>query len=697
IVHLDNIPTDPFEDKEYVAADNLASSPFKDNVYVSWTQFSAAGTRILISRKSPADTKFSTPMQISDVGSVQGSVPAVGPGGVVYVTWFDFNEGGRIMIDKSVDGGANFGPDVKVTSVTQIGQVINLGGDVRFRLKGSIRVNSFPSIAVDKSGGPRHGSIYVVWADQRLGDPDIYFSRSVNEGLAWSTPTRINDDQIGNGKDQWFPWVTVDVTGDVHVVYYDSRNDPQNLITDVYIASSSDGSSSWTNKRVSSQSFDPQDPTFGGTFMGDYNGIAWTNTGPVAMWTDGRRGQEDIVVNVPASGAALSLTNPLMAYNLPTNSISSKRIGIANVGTTNLTYDVSAEQTFGLPYNTSLGGARMRGNVYKVSTSVSLQKIKQYFMFTSPTKLYFFVYEAKENDSLGNFAQVYYDSVVTGTGVGFYSSPNISGVNLQAGKFYFIGAAWSASIVYYYDGSGNGNYRTRFGRLVYGGSVNTFPPPAAQAMTGSNVGVTSYQALVTSAAPATFLSFDKTSGVLSAGNSDSITVTANSTGLAPGIYSANLLVSTNDAAQSSVNVLVALGVETGEPNDVASLATLITYGDSLTASLGVRDVDYYKINAQAGDIIDVWTRNTSLFGLGLSGFLKAFDASGNLVAEDDDFLSSSASRVFYRVPSSGTYYIRFADRLHPQILFLRLVQRPRSARIFIGLKIRSGQRRPLLQ
>jgi hypothetical protein len=184
-------------------------------------------------------------------------------------------------------------------------------------------------------------------------------------------------------------------------------------------------------------------------------------------------------------------------------------------------------------------------------------------------------------------------------------------------------------------------------------------------MTGSNVGVTSYQALVTSAAPAIFLSFDKTSGVLSAGNSDSITVTANSTGLAPGIYSANLLVSTNDAAQSSVNVLVALGVETGEPNDVASLATPITYGDSLVASLGVRDVDYYMINAQAGDIIDVWTRNTSLFGLGLSGFLKAFDATGNLAAEDDDFLSSSASRVFYRVPLSGTYYIRFADRLYP--------------------------------
>jgi hypothetical protein len=227
---------------------------------------------------------WSAPTPVSDTPLNQCSVPAIGPNGEVYVTWQDFFTD-RIVIDKSTDGGMTFGPDRAVAGIIPIADP--LGG-----FGWGFRTNSCPSIAVDTSAGPRRGTVYVAWADQRTGDADILIARSTDGGLTWSVPTRINDDPAQNGRHQFFQWLSVDPHGTVHVIWYDNRDGGGALLR-VFSARSTDGLTFSPNERVSDAPFDPN-IQFSGGFIGDYNGLASSRAFVHALWTDSRTGNQDI-------------------------------------------------------------------------------------------------------------------------------------------------------------------------------------------------------------------------------------------------------------------------------------------------------------------------------------------------------------------------------------------------------------------
>ncbi len=293
----------PFEDKEYIACDTT-SSPFQDNVYVSWTRFPSSPFRpssIQFSRSTNDGATFTTPMQISDEGGVQGSVPAVGPDGEVYVIWQ--GNSSRFYLDVSLNGGVSFGADKTVVQITGISD------------SPCYRRNSFPSLDVDRSLSPYSGSVYVTWSDRRDGDPDIYFTYSRDEGDTWSTPLRLNTDPVGNGRDQFFPWLSIDDRGRVNVIWYDARNDPDNQILEVWGAVSRDGGQSFdTNFLISDVPFDPCLDSF----LGDYNGVVATpNDRIFPLWTDLRSGDEDVYVNDTRNFALDEVMNLLLSGSSP--------------------------------------------------------------------------------------------------------------------------------------------------------------------------------------------------------------------------------------------------------------------------------------------------------------------------------------------------------------------------------------------
>jgi hypothetical protein len=52
---------------------------------------------------------------------------------------------------------------------------------------------------------------------------------SDDDGTTWSSPVRVNDDSLGNGKSQFLPAVAADyTTGNVAVTWYDTRNSGRN-------------------------------------------------------------------------------------------------------------------------------------------------------------------------------------------------------------------------------------------------------------------------------------------------------------------------------------------------------------------------------------------------------------------------------------------------------------------------------------
>ncbi|MBI3872301.1 MAG: T9SS type A sorting domain-containing protein, partial [candidate division Zixibacteria bacterium] len=156
--------------------------------------------------------------------------------------------------------------------------------------KTDVVANSYPAMAVDTATGSAHrGTIYVVWADKRNGDADVFLIKSSDQGAlgSWTqTPIRVNQDQpIGNGKDQWLPWVSVDPSGGVNVVFYDCRNNASGIPTRAYMARSADGGQTFTDFQVSDKEFNvfglcdyKESPTgfvidCSKKYMGDYIGI----------------------------------------------------------------------------------------------------------------------------------------------------------------------------------------------------------------------------------------------------------------------------------------------------------------------------------------------------------------------------------------------------------------------------------------
>lgn len=274
-----------FHDKEYLTVDSTGS-PYDGNVYVSWTRF-ASGTPIYFSRSTDGGATFSAPFRISDsdYDSNQGSIPVVGPDGVLYVAWFNYYPSSIRMV-KSTNGGQSFGTPFQVATVDDIPSPLP-GGD--------FRDNSFPTMTVDHN----NGNVYVAWSDYRNGDADIYFTRSTNGGSSWSDPVRINDDPLANDAHQFFPWMDVAPNGKLYVGWFDSRLDPTPLISpllyDEYVTASTDGGLTFSpNQRISEVTSDSSIGGFVTPFIGDYSGLAATNDFVYPAWVDTRRAQEDI-------------------------------------------------------------------------------------------------------------------------------------------------------------------------------------------------------------------------------------------------------------------------------------------------------------------------------------------------------------------------------------------------------------------
>ena len=117
------------------------------------------------------------------------------------------------------------------------------------------RPGGWPVVAIDPRGS---GRLFVVWGDYRRR-PRIVCATSEDSGRTWTEPVRVNDDPRGNGKDQSMQWLAVDPTdGAAYVVFYDRRDDPDNVSATVTLARSTDGGRTFTNYAWSDTASGPE-------------------------------------------------------------------------------------------------------------------------------------------------------------------------------------------------------------------------------------------------------------------------------------------------------------------------------------------------------------------------------------------------------------------------------------------------------
>ena len=305
-----NNPNNAVADKEYLHVDIHPTSPHRDNLYLTW--------------KENADTYFA---RSTDFGNTWTEQRISGPNGIgaditsdrqgnVYLI-YPATGSRSIVVHKSTNGGVSFASAVTIASTE---------GSFIFPIPSqSVRqVFIYASADTDRTNGPHADSIYVAWTDNTGLDSGtasnnharIRVARSRDGGASWqvTTPHETADQ---NSVDRWHQWLGVDGQGGVHVVFYDTRQDPTRTSVDLYHSFSYDGGETFsTPARISSVS----SPKIGNPFeFGDYNGMDVQSDRLLAIYTDNRvertsRGDsQDVYVAGQTVGTPMATATPTVA------------------------------------------------------------------------------------------------------------------------------------------------------------------------------------------------------------------------------------------------------------------------------------------------------------------------------------------------------------------------------------------------
>lgn len=304
ILHQGNQSLDSnFEDKYYIQVDNSVRSPFYSRLYIPWKRVTPrdSATQIVISSSSDLGDHWNIPVPISPrkTGSSEDTtygqsfpLATTGPNGEVYVVWNDGIVHG-IGFAKSFDGGITFSSPKIIQHYNIFGKTkyIESQGGFRHTVKGKVRAEAYPVIQCDITGGVRDGFLYLTWAADSI--PNIYFSRSTDQGESWSEPIIVHS-VIAN--DQFWQWMSIDPkNGDIAVMYFDSRDDPENILVNCYLSYSNDGGTTWTDKRVGDDVNDLRlNPFMDNAFAGDYSGLSFYDGKVYPSWVDMRNAVKDI-------------------------------------------------------------------------------------------------------------------------------------------------------------------------------------------------------------------------------------------------------------------------------------------------------------------------------------------------------------------------------------------------------------------
>jgi hypothetical protein len=287
------------EDKQWVAVNHIVGNVYQDHVYAAWTIYNGSTAKIRVAVSRDRGQTFAKAVTITDpnqTGPLNEYVyPAVDAAGNVYVS---IVSSGTIYVARSVDDGQTFGPFIAVAPVGILPSCCL--PNTTFR----------DGIAEHFVASQTHpGHLYLAYEDWDGAQFDVKFTSSVDGGLHWSTPERVNDNADYLANDQFQPEVAQGPGGGVAVAFYDRRracpSDPSirpqdigrtNFCIDTSLQAYRDSGAGPVkvggNVPISEFTWDPEQPdqTIGGidqmacashndpclvrAFIGDYFGLA---------------------------------------------------------------------------------------------------------------------------------------------------------------------------------------------------------------------------------------------------------------------------------------------------------------------------------------------------------------------------------------------------------------------------------------
>ena len=286
--------------------------------------FTAATSPVMAAHSDDGGESFSTPAQVSDAARARVVAPALALGaqGTVHVAYYDLEDDARDY--QGLDGPTWEGTWTLVSATsTDRGETFGAGvvvDDAVVPPERVLLIFTMPAPALAADG---EGRVHLAWYDARHGDWDVFVRRSPDGGRTWEPPRRLNDDDRSNGRHQYLPRLSASPTGRLDAVFYDRRNDAENVRNDVYYTFSTDGGATFApNVKVTAQ---PSNSRIGPTYpipsasglidFGSRLGLASVGERAYLAWTDTRNSipgeQQDLFATEVAFPGAPPLPGPV--------------------------------------------------------------------------------------------------------------------------------------------------------------------------------------------------------------------------------------------------------------------------------------------------------------------------------------------------------------------------------------------------
>jgi hypothetical protein len=383
-------PTNTSTDKASLWVDHSSTSPYHDNMYAIWHD---GGEALVASRPGPGGT-WNTPVQVNgseSSGSADGGDVKTNANGDVFAFW-PSSGNQKIFVAKSIDGGTSFGTPVQIGTTN---------GSFWYPIPAQASRNVLIYVTAGAYRTATDDYVYACWHDLAGGSScnsnsdapgsdatstctnRIWFTRSIDGGVHWETPWKINDQNALN--DQFFPRMVCDQTsGVLMVVYYDTIGNSDRVHTDIWMQTSNDNGVSWSAAtKVTTAESNESTASANGNQYGDYIGITGSAGSFFACWTDSRNNIEEIW-GAPLTTTSIQLAlqkstygkdevalGPSFApaYWLEVTGFTNAELGLVNTG--DLSNNPSPTPVIGVTIDASLNPSLTAAQISSISSQLS--------------------------------------------------------------------------------------------------------------------------------------------------------------------------------------------------------------------------------------------------------------------------------------------------------------------------------------
>lgn len=265
------------------------TSADKNLVFISWTEFKGLKSFVMFKKSTDGGLTFHSASEVEGNNVRFGSILCNDTGELFAVYLKNDSE---IRIKKSFDKGESWKDINSFVTLNPSGKF----SDGQFLIKNTsgngIRINSYPHIIFN-----RDSDLLLTYSAQENNEDisDIYFCKFINSTSEFTSPVKVNSDNTNC--DQFLPAISKDESGNIFIIYQDSREDESNLLTDTYLSYSEDGGNNFTDKKLSLKSFNPKDISVG-NYLSDYNSCVFSGGKLIAIWTDGRNSNYDLYAGI---------------------------------------------------------------------------------------------------------------------------------------------------------------------------------------------------------------------------------------------------------------------------------------------------------------------------------------------------------------------------------------------------------------